>query len=136
MNEVFAIADEVSVFRDGRHVATDLASNLDRDRVITLMVGRELTQMYPESAGASGATWCSRCVTWRLSRSVRATSASTCAAARSSGLAGPGRLRPHQRRRDVVRRDPGDLGQHHPVRPAETRVALAESGDAVTAWRC
>ena len=48
MNEVFAIADEVSVFRDGRHVATDLAENLDRDRVIRLMVGRELTHMFPK----------------------------------------------------------------------------------------
>ncbi len=48
MGEVFAIADEVSVFRDGKHVATDLAANLDRDRVITLMVGRELTQMFPK----------------------------------------------------------------------------------------
>ncbi len=54
MNEVFAIADEVSVFRDGKHVATDLASNLDRDRVITLMVGRELTQMFPKGDAKQG----------------------------------------------------------------------------------
>lgn len=54
MNEVFAIADEVSVFRDGKHVVTDLAANLDRDRVITLMVGRELTAMYPKSNVVKG----------------------------------------------------------------------------------
>ena len=54
MGEVFAIADEVSVFRDGKHVATDLASNLDRDRVITLMVGRELTQMFPKGDAKQG----------------------------------------------------------------------------------
>ena len=49
MSEVFEIADEVSVFRDGRHIATDLAANLNRDRVIELMVGRELTQLYPKN---------------------------------------------------------------------------------------
>jgi inositol transport system ATP-binding protein len=49
MSEVFEIADEVSVFRDGRHVASDLASNLDRDQLIRLMVGRELTQMFPKT---------------------------------------------------------------------------------------
>ena len=49
MSEVFEIADEVSVFRDGRHIATDLAANLNRDKVIELMVGRELTQLYPKN---------------------------------------------------------------------------------------
>jgi len=54
MSEVFEIADDVSVFRDGRHVVTAPAAELDRDRVITLMVGRELTQMYPKSSVAPG----------------------------------------------------------------------------------
>ncbi len=48
MNEVFAIADEVSVFRDGRHVATDAAAAFTQARLISLMVGRELTQMFPK----------------------------------------------------------------------------------------
>ncbi len=48
MNEVFAIADEVSVFRDGRHVATDAASAFDQGKLISLMVGRELTQLFPK----------------------------------------------------------------------------------------
>ena len=55
MSEVFEIADEVSVFRDGRHVATDLAANLNRDKVIELMVGRELTQLYPKNEVPPGA---------------------------------------------------------------------------------
>jgi inositol transport system ATP-binding protein len=49
MSEVFAIADEVSVFRDGRHVATAAASAFTQDRLISLMVGRELTQMFPKA---------------------------------------------------------------------------------------
>jgi inositol transport system ATP-binding protein len=48
MDEVFRISDYVTVFRDGRHVATQPASALDRQKLITLMVGRELTHMFPK----------------------------------------------------------------------------------------
>jgi inositol transport system ATP-binding protein len=48
MDEVFAISDEVTVFRDGTWVATDKASNMDRDKLISLMVGRELNQLFPK----------------------------------------------------------------------------------------
>jgi inositol transport system ATP-binding protein len=48
MEEVFKISDHVTVFRDGRHVATVPASELDRQKLITLMVGRELTQLFPK----------------------------------------------------------------------------------------
>ena len=49
INEVFRIADEVSVLRDGRMVGSDTADRLDRDRLITMMVGRELTQLFPKT---------------------------------------------------------------------------------------
>src|SRR5262249_45595655 len=48
INEVFRIADEVSVLRDGRMVGSDAAKNMDRDRLIAMMVGRELTQLLPK----------------------------------------------------------------------------------------
>ncbi|WP_226913259.1 sugar ABC transporter ATP-binding protein [Gephyromycinifex aptenodytis] len=48
MDEVFAISDEITVFRDGRHVATKPAGELDRDTLIQLMVGRELTALFPK----------------------------------------------------------------------------------------
>jgi inositol transport system ATP-binding protein len=48
MDEVFKIADFVTVFRDGRHVATLPAGELDRQKLITLMVGRELTHLFPK----------------------------------------------------------------------------------------
>ncbi len=48
MDEVFKISDDITVFRDGKHVATLPASELDRNKLITLMVGRELTQMFPK----------------------------------------------------------------------------------------
>ncbi len=48
MDEVFRISDYITVFRDGKHVATKPASELDHDKLITLMVGRELTHMFPK----------------------------------------------------------------------------------------
>jgi ABC-type sugar transport system ATPase subunit len=49
INEVFRIAGEVSVLRDGRMVGSDAVESLDRDRLIRMMVGRELTQLFPKS---------------------------------------------------------------------------------------
>jgi ribose transport system ATP-binding protein/inositol transport system ATP-binding protein len=48
MNELFEIADEVSVFRDGKYIATKLSSEVSRDSIIHMMVGREITQMFPK----------------------------------------------------------------------------------------
>jgi len=48
MNELFEIADEVSVFRDGKYIATRLSSEVTRDEIIQMMVGREITQMFPK----------------------------------------------------------------------------------------
>ncbi len=48
MNELFEIADEVSVFRDGKFVGEHTASSVTRDDIIKLMVGREVTQMFPK----------------------------------------------------------------------------------------
>ena len=48
MNELFEIADEVSVFRDGRFVGEYEAGAVTRDDIIKLMVGREVTQMFPK----------------------------------------------------------------------------------------
>jgi inositol transport system ATP-binding protein len=48
MNELFEIADEVSVFRDGRYIGTRASSEVTRDDIIRMMVGREITQMFPK----------------------------------------------------------------------------------------
>ncbi len=48
MNELFEIADEVSVFRDGRFVGEHKATDVTRDDIIKMMVGREVTQMFPK----------------------------------------------------------------------------------------
>jgi ABC-type sugar transport system ATPase subunit len=48
MNELFEIADEVSVFRDGKYIATKLSKDVTRDEIIRMMVGRDITQMFPK----------------------------------------------------------------------------------------
>jgi inositol transport system ATP-binding protein len=54
MDEVFAISDEITIFRDGTWVATELAKDMTRDRLISLMVGRELTALFPKSEAKIG----------------------------------------------------------------------------------
>ena len=56
MEEILQIADEVTVMRDGRHIATRDASELDINTVIRLMVGRELTSRFPPRSNAIGKT--------------------------------------------------------------------------------
>ncbi|MCX6041469.1 MAG: sugar ABC transporter ATP-binding protein, partial [Caldilinea sp.] len=46
MDEVFQIADEITVFRDGQHIATVRAADTDRNSLIAMMVGRELTNLF------------------------------------------------------------------------------------------
>jgi len=48
MNELFEIADEFSVFRDGQYIATHLSTEVTRDDIIRMMVGRDVTQMFPK----------------------------------------------------------------------------------------
>jgi inositol transport system ATP-binding protein len=48
MDELFEIADEVSVFRDGKYIDTKKTIDTTRDEIIRMMVGREITQMFPK----------------------------------------------------------------------------------------
>jgi ABC-type sugar transport system ATPase subunit len=52
--EVFAIADRVTVLRDGEHVATQPVSEVTTDRLIELMVGRKLESEFPRRQVALG----------------------------------------------------------------------------------
>jgi D-xylose transport system ATP-binding protein len=47
LDEVFRLADRITVLRDGRSVSTDPASALDKTAVISRMVGREVTELFP-----------------------------------------------------------------------------------------
>jgi ABC-type sugar transport system ATPase subunit len=52
--EVFEIAERVTVLRDGRTVGEAAAADLDRGRLIELMVGRALADLEPPPAAGSG----------------------------------------------------------------------------------
>ncbi len=54
MNELFEIADEFSVFRDGKYIATCNSADVTRDDIIRMMVGREITQMFPKEPAKIG----------------------------------------------------------------------------------
>jgi len=47
LDEVAEVCDTISVIRDGKHIATTPMQALDVDQIITQMVGREITTMYP-----------------------------------------------------------------------------------------
>lgn len=47
IDEVFVIADRVSVLRDGQYIGTSDIRSLDRNHLISMMVGREITNVYP-----------------------------------------------------------------------------------------
>lgn len=54
LDEVFQIADDITVFRDGKVVESHPKDELDIETVITLMVGRKLTNTYPKEQLAIG----------------------------------------------------------------------------------
>jgi D-xylose transport system ATP-binding protein len=47
MDEIYSLSDRITVLRDGKTVHTETTKTLDRDRLISLMVGREIHQLYP-----------------------------------------------------------------------------------------
>ena len=47
LNEVFAISDRITVFRDGKTIVSYATKDIDEHRVIKHMVGRELRELYP-----------------------------------------------------------------------------------------
>ena len=54
MEEIFKIADDVTVMRDGKVVGTYPTRDLNGDKLISLMVGRDLTHRFPPVESAIG----------------------------------------------------------------------------------
>ncbi len=54
MDEILRISDEVTVMRDGHYIGTWEAKDLTTDFIISKMVGRELTNLYPERHNTPG----------------------------------------------------------------------------------
>ncbi|MFF0923963.1 ATP-binding cassette domain-containing protein [Rhizobium leguminosarum] len=54
MDEIYRVADRIAVLRDGRHVGTEIAADLSRERAVQMMVGRSLDGLYPRNNTAPG----------------------------------------------------------------------------------
>lgn len=48
MDEIFKICDEITILRDGQWINTVAVKDVTMDQVVSMMVGRELTQRFPE----------------------------------------------------------------------------------------
>ena len=48
MDEIFEICDDVTIFRDGEYISSGEVADMTIDTLIQLMVGRELTEMFPK----------------------------------------------------------------------------------------
>jgi inositol transport system ATP-binding protein len=53
-DEIYEIADEVTVLRDGEHIFTGSLEDVSREKLIEMMVGRELKQMFPKEDAEIG----------------------------------------------------------------------------------
>ncbi len=54
MDEIKRIADDITIMRDGTYVGTWPAAEMTTDQIIAKMVGRELTNVYPEKQSKPG----------------------------------------------------------------------------------
>jgi len=48
MDEIFKICDHITVLRDGAYIGDDEAVNLNREKLVRMMVGREINDVYPK----------------------------------------------------------------------------------------
>ncbi len=54
MDEIFRIADRITVLRDGQPAGAGEAAALDRETLIRMMVGREISEVFPKETVAPG----------------------------------------------------------------------------------
>ncbi len=56
MDEIYQISDRITVLRDGQYIATKSAQELAIKDLISMMVGREIEDIFPESESNTGET--------------------------------------------------------------------------------
>jgi ribose transport system ATP-binding protein len=50
LEEIFDLCDRVTVFKDGQFVATEPVANMTHDKLVSLMVGRDMSELFPPKA--------------------------------------------------------------------------------------
>ena len=54
MEEIFKLCDEITILRDGQWIATQTLDGMNMDQIISMMVGRSLTQRFPDRVNTPG----------------------------------------------------------------------------------
>lgn len=54
MDEIFKIADDITIIRDGEWISSGPAGEYDIDKVVSLMVGRKIDNMFPKEKAKIG----------------------------------------------------------------------------------
>lgn len=54
LDEIYNLADDVSVLRDGRHIFTGKVKDVKRDELIYYMIGRKVSNIYPDKVSKAG----------------------------------------------------------------------------------
>ena len=62
MDEIYEITDRITILRDGKYIATKNTSELDKNELIALMVGREIESLFPVNNSIRVETECSPAV--------------------------------------------------------------------------
>jgi ABC-type sugar transport system ATPase subunit len=52
LEEIFELCDRVTVFKDGQYVTSKSVGEVDRDRLVSFMVGRNMSELFPPKAPA------------------------------------------------------------------------------------
>jgi ribose transport system ATP-binding protein len=55
LDEIFALCDRVTILKDGRLVGTQDTADVTRERLISMMVGRDLGDLFPQRSAATRA---------------------------------------------------------------------------------
>lgn len=54
MDEIFEVSDEVTVLRDGHYIGTEAIGNLNLEKIVNMMVGRDLGHRFPSRTNVPG----------------------------------------------------------------------------------
>ncbi|GAB2943451.1 galactose/methyl galactoside ABC transporter ATP-binding protein MglA [Hafnia psychrotolerans] len=54
MEEIFQLCDEITILRDGQWITSQTLEGLDMDKIISMMVGRSLSQRFPDRQNVPG----------------------------------------------------------------------------------
>ncbi len=127
LDEIFTLAERVTVLRDGQHVATSPIGEINRSMLIEMMVGRRLNQEFPKRQAEIGEP---RLVVKNLCRSTQVRDVSFTIRRGEvlalTGLIGSGRTETARLLFGADRRDRGDIElDGKPLEIASPRDAIA-----------